>query len=457
MVTDTIVAVSSPIGNSLKGIVRLSGSQAFSLMGKLAGKNIPNNSWSSYKLKLILPLKNTSTGIPLPVMLYLMPAPNSYTREDVVEIHTLGSKLLLDGLLQYFISKGACLARPGEFTKRAFTNGRISLSQSEAILNIIHSSTERQHQIAVTQLHRHSFRKLNVITGQLLDLVSQIELTLDFSDQDIEIITPNQIKTSLEHIIIEISKNIKASSEQAVNTDGVICILCGRPNTGKSSLFNRLVRGRRNIVSPISGTTLDYVEGKLIYKNTSFKIFDTAGISREKRHKGYPEATKGVPKADINLLVVDNPRGLIKQDQNILKRLHPAKTIVVMNKIDLVRRGSVFIIPGFRGFPCSALTGAGIPELKNGIINIVQTTPPERSSDQTLITMHQQEALTECLARLNKALTGVKNRIPYEFITLHLKDALARLNAVLDDFTSRKNFAAEDILDNIFSKFCIGK
>ncbi len=455
MVADTIIAVSSPAGNSLKGIIRLSGNRAFRLIKNTIDNKISaRKSWQSIRCNLRIQLTNGLTDKParIPVTLYLMPAPHSYTREDVVEIHTFGSKVLLEGILQYFIRKGARLAQPGEFTKRAFLNGRISLSQSEAVMTIIHSSTEREYRMAVTQLHQHSFRQLREINQQLFDLVSQLELALDFSDQEIEIITHKQIKDSLKRIVIGINKTLKESFSHYADKDGITCVLCGRPNTGKSSLFNCLVQDRRNIVSPIPGTTRDYIEGKILHKSTAFRIFDTAGINSPATRIPLP-----IRQADIYLLVINASTGLSNQDRAILKRLNPPKTIVVVNKIDLLHRNSIFRIPHSKFYSCSALTGKGIPALKNALVDMAQTVPPERSSDRTLINLRQQENLKSSMELLNKALSDAKKGASYEFIALDLKDALEQLGLALGGFSAGRNIVPDDILNNIFSRFCIGK
>ncbi|HLD36754.1 MAG TPA: tRNA uridine-5-carboxymethylaminomethyl(34) synthesis GTPase MnmE [Planctomycetota bacterium] len=478
---DTIIAVSSPAGNSLKGIVRLSGPRALTLVQNAIDKPINRKTWSSVVCALTIRLspqhtlnnaKRSTLYAPrfcrIPVTLYLMPAPYSYTREDVVEIHTFGSKVLLEGILKYFIRAGACLAQPGEFTKRAFLNGRISLSQSEAVMNIIHSSTEREHRLAVNQLHQHSFRRLQEIHQQLLDLASRLELALDFSDQDIAIITPKQITGSLNRIISAINKTLKESSGYSATTDGITCVLCGRPNTGKSSLFNRLVTSRKNIVSPVPGTTRDYIEDKFIHKNTAFRLFDTAGISRRERH----QTKQTLQQADIYLMIIDGSQGIVKLDQAILKRLNPAKTILVINKTDLLSKNSTLRIPHSAFYKCSARTGSGIPALKNILVERVKAAPPERSSDQALINLRQQATLKSCLGYLNQAIKPAnfppaqihspKGRGPgegdsYEIIALDLKDALEQLNLALGSFSTGKNIAPDNILNNIFSRFCVGK
>jgi tRNA modification GTPase len=401
-----------------------------------------------------------------------MKAPRSYTKEDVVEIHTFGAKVLLESIVEYFISKGARLSTPGEFTKRAFLNGRINISQAEAVLNIIHSFSEREHRLAISQLCKHSFSYLKQINNQLIDLISRIEISLDFSDQDIsldpegsrdenpegEIISYHQIKNTINSISARIREILDTSRSQSISSEGVICVLCGKTNAGKSSLFNKLVEDRKNIVSPLPGTTRDYIEGTFTYQNTFFRLFDTAGpdghpdeISCEAR-KRTDEILK---QADIYLMVIDGSQKSDVQDMAIYKRLDHDKTIVVINKID--KQDSSFKFHGSCNMitvSASAYTGKGIASLKKILLKLSNSKPPERSSDENIINMRQQENLKLCLDSLDKAKAGVRKRLSYEFIVLDLRQALDLINSATG---TEKNLITDDILNNIFSRFCIGK
>lgn len=451
MAADTIIAVSSPAGNSFKGIVRLSGPRAFGLIQRTISKRIPaKNTWYSLATGINI------NQLKIPARLFLMRAPRSYTREDVLEIHIPGSKVLLEAILQYFTSKGARLAQPGEFTRRAFLNGRLSLPQTEAVLDIIHSSSEQEHRLAVNQLNRHSFRQLLEINRRLLGLAAQIELALDFSDQDIEMIPPAEVKKTIDSILKDIRAVLQAGAkDKTVSNDGVLCVLCGRPNVGKSSLFNRLVKNRRNIVSPVPGTTRDYIEGRFSHKGTAFRIFDTAGIPADRLTGQQADRFQ----TDIYLFVIDALTGLTKRDQAILKRLAPEKIILVINKIDMQNPVSRNLYPAskFQPVRVSALTGRNIPALKDTLTTMVKSSPPERFAGQALINLRQQEDLKKCLGYLVQAQKACGLRHSYELITLDIRPALDRLNSCLGSFSAGKIIVANDILNNIFSRFCIGK
>ena len=476
MDNDTIVAISSPLGNSLRGIIRLSGKNAFQLVQDTVNQPLITKNWQTVYCSLnIKPtfLSESNTKWRIPVTLYLMHAPRSYTREDVAEIHTFGTKALLENIVEYFISKGATLATPGEFTKRAFLNGRINLSQAEAVLNIIHSSSEREHHLAVCKLYEHSSIYLREIRDQLIELISRIEISLDFSDQDIEIISYHQIKNVTNSISARIREVLRGmSASKSLSADGIICVLCGKTNVGKSSLFNRLVEDRQNIVSPIPGTTRDYIEGIFSYPNIRvetgqemvFRLFDTAGsygFTDEISRQAQKRTGEILKQADIYLMVIDGSQKPDAQDRAIYKRLENDKTIVVINKIDLM---SVSQLDGqlahwSTGQPVgvSAYTGKGIASLNKTLWELSASKPPERSSNELIINMRQRENLSLCLKSLNKAKAGGNKKLSYEFIVLDLRQALDSINFALDGYVSGKSLITDDILNNIFSRFCIGK
>ncbi|MFH0887695.1 MAG: GTPase [Planctomycetota bacterium] len=511
MDNDTIIAISSPLGNSLRGIIRLSGKKAFRLVQDTINKSLTTKNWQTVHCTLNIKSAFLSEDLPdcavsrresrqfgtgqadktstksserkchIPVTLYLMHAPRSYTSEDVVEIHTFGARVLLESIVEYFISKGARLAAPGEFTKRAFLNGRINLSQAEAVLDIIHSSSEREHRFAVSKLYEHSSIYLGEIRDQLVNLISRIEISLDFSDQDIEIISYHQIKNTIDSIFAHILKILRNNSvSQSVSADGIICVLCGKTNVGKSSIFNRLVADRKNIVSPIPGTTRDYIEGIFSYQNTVFRLFDTAGpparicpndhsvgradgrsggygYTDEMSRKARKQTEEILKQADIYLMVIDGSRRLEMCDIAIYKGLDHNKTLVIINKIDKQSPKFTQLFPrksGVISIPMSAYTGKGVPTLKKALWKLSDSKPPERSSNETIINMRQQENLRLCLESLDKAKAGVNKQLSYEFIVLDLRQALDLINSATG---TDKSLITDNILNNIFSRFCIGK
>ncbi|MDI6789000.1 MAG: GTP-binding protein, partial [Planctomycetota bacterium] len=386
--------------------------------------------------------------------------------EDVVEIHTFGAKVLLQGIVEYFITKGARLAEPGEFTKRAFLNGRINLSQASAVLNIIHSSSVKEHQLALNQLYQHSTTVLKKVNAELTNLISRIELSLDFSDQEIELITANEIEEVIRRLSNDIRTIIENTAQHCLASDGIICVLCGRPNVGKSSIFNRLIKDRKNIVSPIPGTTRDYIEGGFVYRNIKFRLFDTAGIihqTREAKDKVFspaPKSIRNLLSADVYLMVIDCSEGMCREDKDIFNRLDHSKTIVVINKVDIRQKGRLDIpvekighridsLCSLQVIYTSALTGKGITDIKKALVTLTTIKPPNRMTDDTTVSLRQKEMLNTALRLLNNALKGVKENLSYEFIALDLRQALETLNSALGIHTAGKTVFSDNILNNI--------
>ncbi|MBI4711710.1 MAG: tRNA modification GTPase [Planctomycetes bacterium] len=490
MVEDTIIAISSPVGNSLRGIIRLSGPDAFRLVGASFNRRFPFGSWRSIAGVLKI---NCSK---VPVTLYLMKSPHSYTKEDVVEIHTVGAMPLLKSIVEYFTGRGIRIAQPGEFTRRAFLNGRIGLAQAEAVLNVITATNAREHQLSVASLAVDHFTcDVKTLQQELVGLIGQMEIGLDFSDQlepvrafgpapaeagrgqktvtgfypvpqagDIEVIPAGQVKAALQSIYARTASLLKSGHSANVHKDGIICVICGKPNVGKSSLFNRLVRERKNIVDAAPGTTRDYIEGVLDYRGRRFRVVDTAGLgegSNEIAEIADRKTKDALQEADIYLFVVDGRRGMSKPDKDIYRRLDPAKTIMVANKIDLGVRplfsASSAPPPAPRlrraGLRCltSARTGKGIAGLKAACHKLVATRLPERSSSAGLINLRQRDSLNRALDALRRARQSVRTGLSYEFGLVDLRRALDALGEIVG------TIATEDILNNIFGQFCIGK
>ena len=486
---DTIIAIATPLGNSLKGIIRLSGPAALRLIRSSFSPQLVAKQYA-IKGKAVEGNLNLN-DVAIPAALYLMKLPHSYTRDDVVEVHTIGAQVLLQMIVEYFIGKGARLAQPGEFTKRAFLNGRLSLSEAEAVLDVIKSRSDREFRLAQSHLKGYFTGRIRMIKQDLLDLISRIELALDFSDQDIEVITDVQVRDILKRAEKGINNIISNQADEQIHKEGVVCVLCGRVNVGKSSLFNRLVPDRRNIVSPIAGTTRDYIEGTLDYGNKRFRIFDTAGIMKNtgpevirtslRLRKLSTEAQRRTSQlskdADIYLMVIDGHQGIARGDRNIISELNRQKMILVINKSDLsiVRKHTP---AGIVSVKTSARTGDGITGLKRAMNKFAGTT--DRSSNDMSINTRHQECLKRALASVRRALSAMGRaadnssavsdkgalqptipgshslplKLPeykYELISVDLRDALSALGEIVGETVT------DDILNNIFSRFCIGK
>lgn len=450
---DTIIAVATPIGYSIEAIVRLSGSkslplvhQVFKPLHKMPGFK---GSFCTTAGRLIIPQPRTN----LPATLYIMKKPHSYTREDVVEIHTLGIPPLLDLLIRYFIKKGARLAEPGEFTRRAYLNGRIDLAQAEAVLSIIKSRNEKELLLAQQELAGHFSGQINEVSRKLRDLLARLELSLDFSDQDIEIITSKQIRGELDKLIKILSELLVQRQTGTIYKEGITAVLCGKPNVGKSSLFNRLIRKERAIVTPIAGTTRDVIESEFDLNSTRVRLFDTAGVGvipRTTLGKLTAEKTTLMLKnVDIYLLVVDGSCGLDAADMRICRQITPQRTIVLINKSDLKHRLTIKKARRrlhFRGdvFYTSARTGVGLSKVWRYLKERPQV---DKSSSGRMINLRWQEELSNALATLK----GIRHINETELVALELREVLNFLGTISGITTP------DDILNQIFSRFCIGK
>ncbi|MFA5795345.1 MAG: tRNA uridine-5-carboxymethylaminomethyl(34) synthesis GTPase MnmE [Candidatus Brocadiia bacterium] len=448
---DTIIAIATPAGNSLKGIIRLSGPKTFRIIKGLFSPRLTDSYCKSHgkTIEGTLQLKGMNT----PAALYLMKSPHSYTREDAVEIHTIGAEVLLQEIVRQFLAKGARLAQPGEFTRRAYLNGRINLAQAEAVLDIIKSQNERELALANKQLQNHFAKRVTFINSRLLDLISRIELSLDFSDQDFKIIQPEEIKTALKYLTGQLGSMLKSQEQSQTHKEGVVCVLFGRTNAGKSNIFNRLVPDKKNIVSPVAGTTRDYIEGVYTHGGKRFIIFDTAGMTgvpdnRTKQSRRLANQTLG--SADIRIMVIDGHRGITKNDRALSAKLDAGKSIIALNKCDLsIKSNAAF------GKTCvvrtSARTGQGITALKEALVKLVSNNQIDRSSSDITVNNRHRNCLDKTLSSLKHALSVVDKEQTYELVALDLREALDSLGQITGQSVT------DDILNNIFSRFCIGK
>ena len=458
---DTIIAIATPMGRSLKANIRLSGKESISLVKKVfhsvnRNKSIFSKTQISAYGKITIP----SEHLNLPANVYIMKSPHSYTREDIVEIHILGIPQFLDILLKYFIQKGARLAQPGEFTKRAFLNGRIDLAQAESVISIIKSGSKRELALSNQLLQGYFSRKIAGIENAVKDLLIQIELSLDFSDQDISIITNNQFSNRLQILINEISWFLKSRGQSAVFNEKLSIALCGMPNAGKSSLFNRLIGRNKAIVTPIPGTTRDVIESEVILNGNKLSLLDTAGIDAtgNKRdatgkhlHKiALFKSKEAITNADIFLFVLDASRKTTNNNLSLLSKLLPERTIIVVNKSDLSVKAGLTVIKNISEYGLcrvSALKGWGLKELKAKISAIIARQKTDKSVSPQIINARIRGKLAKTLEHLREA--GKSNTA--DIIAFEIREALNEIGDASGTTTP------DAVLNQIFSGFCIGK
>lgn len=445
---DTIVAISTPPGRGGIGIVRLSGSRA-----RLIAENM---------VKLARPLEAGKarfghmadpTGDVLDeIVVTFFAAPHSYTAEDVVEIAMHGSPILLNYVVEQSIEAGARLAEPGEFTERAFLSGRLDLTQAEAVRDLIDASTLHQARIAAQQLGGALSRKVAPFKEQLIGLIAGLEAGVDFAEDDIETMAAEGIVARLQTIESPLRDLEHSFGYGRLVHDGLRLAIVGRPNVGKSSLFNRLVERDRAIVTATPGTTRDLVTERISMEGIPVELIDTAGL-REARDEaetiGITKSHEAMAEADLVLVVIDGTFELCPEDTATILSVKDRPMLVVANKCDL---GAIEVpLPtAARVVRTSAVTGEGILELRQAVLEI--TTKGTPAQETVLVTnLRQRQAILDTLAALERAGSAVRASIPHEMILLDLYEALSSLDHLTGATT------ADDILHLIFSSFCIGK
>jgi tRNA modification GTPase len=444
LLRDTIAAVSTPPGRGGIGIVRISGSDARPIAEKMLRfpAGMLWKSWSAVLAEL-------PDADPHVVVTYFA-APRSYTAEDVVEISCHGAPVVLRHALERACAAGARLAEPGEFTLRAYLNGRIDLPRAEAVRDLIDATTLYQARVAAQQAGGSVSRRLKPVKEQLLELIALLEAGIDFAEDDLSVAAPEEILRRLEPILASTAALITSFAYGKLVHDGFTLAIVGRPNVGKSSLFNRLLEQDRAIVTDIPGTTRDLVSETAALNGIPVKFVDTAGIRTGQdvvEKLGIERSYGAMADADLTLVVVDLSAPLEVEDHDLVRRAREqGKCILAGNKADLGQRADAA-----DAIPVSALTGEGIPELKQ---RMVETIAPEGRLEQEggfITSLRHEQLLKESLEALEQARSATSLGIPHEMVLLDLYAALRPIDAITGATT------ADDILNRIFSTFCIGK
>ncbi len=453
---DTISAISTAQGEGGIGIVRLSGKEALLIADKIFipfGKTKPAD-FKSYTLhygKICDKGKVIDEAI-----LTLMRKPKSYTREDVVEINCHGGILALGRVLDLTLKHGARLASPGEFTQRAFLNGRIDLAQAEAVIDIIRAKTDSALKVSLGQLSGRLSGEINKIRKQLLDILVSIEANIDFPEEDIGQQDITKISRGLMAIDMELNKLLDGSVCGRILREGIQVVICGRPNVGKSSLLNALLKKERSIVTPVAGTTRDTIEETLDIKGIPVKIVDTAGILKPRNlieKKAVLRSRAQIKLADLVIILFDASQKLNVQDKKLIKEIKNKKVIAVINKIDLKARIEKNQIN--RVFPqvvqLCAKKARNINLLEDAICDLVYQGKLFAPEFTLVSNLRHIQALKNTKKRIGQTKVALGDKLPPECIGQLLKDACVYLDGILG-----RNFP-EDLLEKIFADFCIGK
>jgi tRNA modification GTPase len=445
---DTIAAVSTPPGRGGIGIVRLSGPEACSIAGNIL--RLPHGAdWRSWSAALAELPDAEGHSIDHVVVTYFA-APRSYTAEDVIEISCHGSPVVLRFALERACAHGARLAEPGEFTLRAYLNGRIDLPRAEAVRDLIEATTLYQARVAAQQVEGSVSRRLKPVKEQLLELIALLEAGIDFAEDDISVAPTEEILRRLEPVLAAVRSLIASFAYGKLVHEGFTLTIVGRPNVGKSSLFNRLLEQDRAIVTDIPGTTRDLVSETASLEGIPVRFVDTAGIRAGQdivEKLGIERSYQAMADADLTLVVVDISEPLEAEDFALIEKARQqGKSLVAGNKSDLRRRAE----PA-EALLVSALKGEGVAELRRAIINALAPQGRLEQEGGFITSLRHEQLLEESREALDQAATAAALGIPHEMLLLDLYAALRPIDGITGATT------ADDILNRIFSTFCIGK
>ncbi len=452
---DTIAAIATPVGEGGIGIVRISGVGASGIASRVFRVR-GSGGLESHRFCYGEIVDPDNGSVLDEAMVVLMSSPRSYTREDVLEIQCHGGYLVVRKVLELVLSQGARLADPGEFTKRAFLNGRIDLLQAEAVIELIRSKTEAALALAQHQREGYLSRKLASAKDGIFRSLAMIEAYIDFPEDDILVPDSCEIRSSVRESLARIEGLLAGFNEGRVIREGVSVLIAGKPNVGKSSLLNTLLREKRAIVTAVPGTTRDIIEEVVNIKGLPVTLLDTAGIREtedEVEQEGMRLTLEKIPLADLILFVVDGSRSFDHEDRLIMEAVTGCRVILIVNKSDLPQLAELpEELEATKAVRISARAGDGIDELRETIFSMfIREGVLEGRDYSALSQVRHRDVLERARERLVSFLDGFGSGMGLEFSALDLRDALYSLGEVTGETTP------DDILDEIFSRFCIGK
>ena len=453
----TIAAISTAPGNAGIGIIRLSGDDCFKILQKIF-KPKNKGEIKGYTIKYGNIVKNENDEIIDEVLVSYFVAPKSYTKENMCEINSHGGIVVENQILEECLKNGAVLAEPGEFTKRAFMNGRIDLSQAEAVIDIINSKTEKEMMVAQRHLEGSLSKKIKDIQGEILNLMADIEASIDYPEYDIEETTNKKINDTLNSVEEKLLKLKNSFENGKILKEGIKTAIIGKPNVGKSSLLNLILGENRAIVSDIEGTTRDTIEEYINIKGIPLKIVDTAGIRKtndEVEKIGVERSINNISDAELIIALFDDSRTFDDQDQKILDLIEGKKTIILINKIDL---GKNLIkenekLKKFKNniIEFSTINETGLDKLYNKIEELFKLNELDCENTEIITNNRHKQQILYALEDVAKGRESLETHMPVDITEICLKDILERLAEITGENVS------EDIINEIFKKFCLGK
>lgn len=456
----TIAAISTAPAIGGIGIVRMSGKDCFEVLEKIFKPKNPETieKITGYRIKYGTIVNPETNRVVDEVLVSYFKCPKSYTAENMCEINSHGGIVVLREILELCLKNGAELAKPGEFTERAFLNGRIDLTQAEAIIDIINAKSTREAQESANQLEGYLSRKINEIREKIMDIMVNIEANIDYPEYDVEEVSNKDAENKLKEIENELIKLSKTFENGKILKEGVKIAIIGSPNAGKSSLLNSMLKEERAIVTDIAGTTRDIIEEQISIEGIPFKVIDTAGI-RDAKDKieqiGIEKSKKAANEADVILAVFDSSVPLNDEDREILNLLKHKKSIIVLNKTDLkqivnneckeIQDVNTEVIN------ISLKNNEGLEKIYESLVKMFNLNQINLDNELTITNIRHQELINKAIESTRMALNDLNNSMPIDIISINIKEILEHLGEITGDNVS------EDIIKSIFAKFCLGK
>lgn len=455
---DTIAAVATPMGEGGVAIIRVSGSEAIEIVDTIYRGKKKLSTVDSHTIHYGH-LHAPKTGeLVEEVLVSVMRAPRTFTREDVVEVNCHGGIVSVERVLELILDSGARLAEPGEFTKRAFLNGRIDLSQAEAVIDLIRAKTDRAMKVALNQVEGRLSRMIRKLRQNLIEAMAHIEVTLDYPEHDVEDVTQQLLMDKCLEVKEEIGRLLQTASQGKILREGLSTAIIGRPNVGKSSLLNSLVQEEKAIVTDVAGTTRDVIEEYVNVRGVPLRLIDTAGIRETEdivEKIGVEKSRQLLKKADLVLLVMNYNEPLTQDDYNIFEAVKGFQAILIVNKFDLPQRIDLEEVK--RHFPnqplimTSAKEETGIDLLEKAIADTFFSGRVQQDDLTYVSNARHIRLLRQAEQATDEAIRGIEERMPIDMVQIDIKKAWELLGEVVGESVG------EDLIDQIFSQFCLGK
>ena len=450
---DTICAISTALGVGAISIIRVSGDEAIDIVNKIFDKDLTKKESHTINYGHIV----YNGEIIDEVMVSIMKSPKTFTKEDIVEINSHGGNVIMRKILQICLKNGANLAEPGEFTKRAFLNGRIDLSQAESVIDIINAKSDREAKEGIKQLEGYLATSIRKIKNEILDVMTNIEVSIDYPEYDTPEVLEDDLKKKMEEVLDKLHKLEASFDNGKLIKEGIKTAIIGKPNAGKSSLLNAILKEDRAIVTEYEGTTRDTIEEFVNINGIPLKLIDTAGIretENEVEKIGIEKSIKYAKEADLVILIIDGSKDLSKEDIEILNIVNPKKTIIILNKIDLEQKideNTPEIVKFNNIIKISALKKEGIDKLYEKINDLFNFNQINVDNDIVITNERHKIQIQKAIQNLNKAIKSLSINMPIDIVAIGLKDVLSDLGEITGEE------ASEEIINEIFARFCLGK